>query len=382
MTILSIPFFVLSLQDIPPAEAARLEALERQIEQRERSAEEIRTRTAEQEEGLDRLRSQIVSTAAALQAAESRATELEGDLADIEVREALALEERDARSLELSQVLAALQNLERSKPPALVVSPGDAQNAALAAISLSSLTPRLAEIVDARKAEIINLAALREEKRQARAQLDDTNTALTERRRLLENLLGEREQVYNQDRAELQRVQRETRRLAAEASNIRDLIARLRDLPSPQEVLDRYRQSRRDRDLPPTFVEAKGKLDSPVSGIVTGYFGERDDGGNRRDSVELVTRPGAVVTTPYSGRVQWAAEFGALGNVLIIDVGGGFTNILIGVDRFIVAKGQRLAAGEPIGVMGSAQSAPRLQFQVRESGRPVDPAPWIQNLGR
>ncbi|NRA30444.1 MAG: peptidoglycan DD-metalloendopeptidase family protein [Parvularculaceae bacterium] len=382
MTILSLPLLLLSLQDIPPAEAARLEALERQIEQREQSAAEIRGRTEEQEEGLDRLRSQIVSTASALQAAEARATELEGDLADIEVREAIALEERDARSLELSQVLAALQNLERSRPPALVVSPGDAQRAALAAISLSSMTPRLAEIVEARKAEIIRLAALREEKRRARAQLDDTNTALTERRRLLENLLSEREQVYNQDRAELVRVEREARRLAAEASNIRELLARLRDLPSPEDVLDRYRQSRRDRDLPATFAASKGQLDSPVAGIVAGYYGERDAQGNQRDSVELVTRPGAVVTTPYSGRVQWAAEFGALGNVLIIDVGGGFSAIMIGVDRFIVQKGQPLAAGEPVGVMSSAQSAARLQFQIRESGRPVDPSPWIETLGR
>lgn len=382
MTILSLSLLLLSLQDIPPAEAARLEALERQIEQRERSAAEIRDRTEGQQEGLDRLRGQIVSTASALQAAEARATELEGDLADIEVREAIALEERDARSLELSQVLAALQNLERSRPPALVVSPGDAQKAALAAISLSSMTPRLAEIVDARKAEIIRLATLREEKRRARLQLDDTNTALTERRLLLENLLSERQQVYNQDRAELQRVEREARRLAAEASNIRELLARLRDLPSPEDVLDRYRQSRRDRDLPPTFAASKGQLDSPVAGIVAGYFGERDAQGNQRDSVELVTRPGAVVTTPYSGRVQWAAEFGALGNVLIIDVGGGFSAIMIGVDRFIVQKGQPLAAGEPVGVMSSTQSAGRLQFQIRESGSPIDPSPWIENLGR
>ncbi|MEM9839843.1 MAG: peptidoglycan DD-metalloendopeptidase family protein [Pseudomonadota bacterium] len=381
MMILALSFFV-AAQTIPPEEAARLEALERQIEERERSAAEIRQRTEEMQESLDRLRSQIVSTAAALRAAETRATELEQDLADIEAREAVALEDRDARSLELSQVLAALQNLERAKPPALVVSPGDAQKAALAAISLSSLTPRLAEIVEARKQEIITLAKLREEKRAARIQLDETNTALVERRRLLENLVSERQQSYNQDRAALDRVERDARRLAAEASSIRELIQRLRDLPSSDDVLERYRLSRRDQNLPSSFAEAQGMLESPVAGIVATAYGGRDQAGNRSDAIEYVTRPGAVVTTPYAGRVQWASDFGALGNVLIIDVGEGYTTILIGLERFIVRKGQRLGAGEPVGVMGNAVAAPRLRFQVRKDGRPVNPAPWIQSLSR
>ncbi|MEM6409645.1 MAG: peptidoglycan DD-metalloendopeptidase family protein [Pseudomonadota bacterium] len=366
--------------NVPDEEAERLKALERRIEQRRRSAAEIRERTTEMEEGLGRLKEQIVSTASALQAAEARATELEADLANIEVREAIALEERDARSLELSQVLAALQNLERSKPPALVVSPGDAQNAALAAISLSALTPRLAGIVEARKAEIVRLGALRQEKRTARQKLDETNTALTERRRLLENLLGERQAVYQKDRAELERVERETRRLAAEVSNLRELLARLRDLPSADDLLDRYRRSRRARRVAPTFADARGQLESPVAGIIAGSFGERDDLGNRRDALEFLTRQGAVVTAPYPGVVRWASEFGALGNVLIIDVGGGYTNILIGLDRFIVRKGQSLESGEPVGVMASNGLRPSLTFQIRKDSRPVDPAAWVREL--
>lgn len=369
---------LLTLQD-QPADTERLRNLERQIEEQERSAAEIRERTEEMEDQLGRLRGQLVSTASALRAAEQRATQLEQDLQSIEAREAVALEERDARSLELSQVLAALQNLERSRPPALVVSPDDAQKAALAAIALSSLTPRLAEIVDARKEEIIRLAALRAEKRQARVELDETNASLAERRRLLQDLLDDRESVYQQDKAMLERVERETRRLAAEASNIRELLRRLRDLPSSDEVLERYQQSRRDRDLPQRFADASGLLESPVTGIISGRFGERDDTGTRRDALEFVTRPGAVVTAPFSGRVQWASNFGALGNVLIIDVGDGFTNILVGVDRFIVRKGQRVGAGEPIGVMAADQRAPRLRFQVRRNGQPVNPAEWLTN---
>ncbi|MCQ8185184.1 murein hydrolase activator EnvC family protein [Parvularcula maris] len=373
MTSLLALLTALSLAQQPPTEAERLRELERQIEEQERSAAEIRSRTQELEGVLETLQDQLVSTASALQAAEARATELEQDLQDIEAREAVALEDLDKKALELSSVLAALQNLERSRPPALVVSPGDAQSAALAAISLSSLTPRLADIVEARKAEIEELARLRERKRGARAQLEETNEALGERRRLLEDLMKQRRDAFEEDQAALRRAERETRRLAAEASSLRELLNRLAELPSTEEIIERYRQSRRDRDLPARFADAKGRLDPPVAGTPARTFAR--DG--ERDAVELVTRPGAVVTAPFGGVVQWASQFGSLGNVLIVDVGGGFTHIYVGLDQFIVSKGQRVGAGEPVGVMSPQAQNPRLRFQVRDQGRPVDPTPWF-----
>ncbi|MEM0927861.1 MAG: peptidoglycan DD-metalloendopeptidase family protein [Pseudomonadota bacterium] len=377
MILLSAMMLALSVQTNSQDEATRLEDLEREIAEKERSAAEIRTRTEEMEPTLNRLRGQIVSTASALQAAEAQATQLEQDLQSIGAREAVALEERDARSMELSQVLGALQNLERSKPPALVVSPDDAQQAALAAIALSSLTPRLAQIVEDRKDEIVRLAELRVEKRDAQRRLEDTNAALAERRRLLQGLLDERESVFDRDMAALQRVERETQRLAAEASSLRDLIRRLRELPSADEVIETYQRSRRDLDLPDTFAAARGRLAYPVAGLVVGRFGERDGSGERRESVELRARPGAVVTAPYAGTVRWASDFGTLGNVLIIDVGGGYATVLLGLETFIVQKDQRISAGEPVGIMPQRSGAAPLRLQVRRSGTPVDPTPWF-----
>jgi septal ring factor EnvC (AmiA/AmiB activator) len=65
--------------------------------------------------------------------------------------------------------------------------------------------------------------------------------------------------------------------------------------------------------------------------------------------------------------------------VLIIDVGGGYKTILIGLDQFIVGTGQRVGAGEPVGVMSPQAASPRLRFQVRENGRAIDPSPWFQS---
>jgi septal ring factor EnvC (AmiA/AmiB activator) len=54
--------------------------------------------------------------------------------------------------------------------------------------------------------------------------------------------------------------------------------------------------------------------------------------------------------------------------------------------RIGVAPGQRVLAGEPVGMMGEArmasavafgsENAPELYVEFRKEGKPVDPAPW------
>jgi septal ring factor EnvC (AmiA/AmiB activator) len=56
--------------------------------------------------------------------------------------------------------------------------------------------------------------------------------------------------------------------------------------------------------------------------------------------------------------------------------------VLAGLDRLDVAAGQRLLAGEPIGVLaGSGGSGASLYVELRRNGQPVDPRPWFAARG-
>jgi septal ring factor EnvC (AmiA/AmiB activator) len=52
--------------------------------------------------------------------------------------------------------------------------------------------------------------------------------------------------------------------------------------------------------------------------------------------------------------------------------------VLAGLSHVAVAVGQWLKAGEPVGAMAEAPSIrPQLYVELRRSGAPFDPAPWL-----
>lgn len=374
-------------QTVPAAaedEAARL----REIEQRRRdnalAAAALRDRTAAQQAALQALKGQLVDIADKLQADEARMTNVEEQLAQLDAEEAVAAVDLQAKQLALSNVLAALQSLERSRPPALAVSPDDATKAAVAAAALTAVTPDLADRAADLRYDLQRIAELRAQQIRQRQALLDAEATLGERRRLLQGLLSEREAVQRQDAARLRRIEQEDLRLAREATTLRELIAGIEartedDIPaaSPRIVGAPavYAQ------LPGKFSEARSLLPLPAAGRVRSFFGDRLGGGQKAREIAVATRGGAVVTAPFRGRIAFAKPFGRLGNVIILDVGEGYKLIMSGLGELEVRAGENVRAGEPVGTM-AAQNPPLLRFQLRRDNVPIDPLPWLRADGR
>jgi septal ring factor EnvC (AmiA/AmiB activator) len=93
------------------------------------------------------------------------------------------------------------------------------------------------------------------------------------------------------------------------------------------------------------------------------------------------------VLAPADGTVKFAGEFRSYGQLLIIDVGGGYHVLLAGMERIDVQLGQFVLAGEPVAAMDSQRLAsvgatlvgttePVLYIEFRKDGASIDPAPW------
>lgn len=357
------------------SDTERLRRIEAERRANAERTQALRDRTTEAAAALNNLKARLVETADGLQVAERRATAVEDGLARLERDEKAASATLGARQRNLSEVLAALQSLERARPPALAVSPDDAGEAALAAVALAAITPELRAEADSLRVELARIARLQTRMAEERKELVAAETALAERRRLLEDLLTEREAAQRQDAARLRQLEAEDARLAREATTLRELIvgidARGRTAAEATSTPDILAA------LPARFTAARARLPMPAAGRVVGSFGDATEGGGRTEYLAIATRPGAVVTSPFAGRVDWAEPFGRLGNVVIVDVGEEYRLVLVGIGRLEVRRGAEVRAGEPIGVMAD-QAVGQLQFQIRRRNVPIDPAPWLR----
>ena len=75
--------------------------------------------------------------------------------------------------------------------------------------------------------------------------------------------------------------------------------------------------------------------------------------------------------------MAFAGPFRGYGLLLIIEHSEGYHTLLAGMAQIDCAVGQKISAGEPVGVMGQDDSKPNLYVELRRNGQPVNPLPWL-----
>ena len=75
----------------------------------------------------------------------------------------------------------------------------------------------------------------------------------------------------------------------------------------------------------------------------------------------------------------WLNGYEGYGNVVALDVGGGYTLLYAHLSQAHVVPGQLVAAGESIGQAGCTGSCTgtHLHFELRKNGVPIDPFPYL-----
>jgi septal ring factor EnvC (AmiA/AmiB activator) len=133
---------------------------------------------------------------------------------------------------------------------------------------------------------------------------------------------------------------------------------------------------------PPGPPPTPGSLARPAQGRVTTPFGRTLVSGAPATGMTIRTAPDAQVRAPGRATVQYVGPARGLGVILILRMAGGYHLVLAGLDRATVGAGQSVAAGEPLGSMSDGRhSATDLYFEIRDQGRPTDPARWLAASG-
>ena len=369
--------------------------IEKQLKERRNEESRLRDEAKAREKEVTALRHRMIEAADALQDAERRIAEINAQTTRLEQEEKEIAQSLAAQQASLGDALAALQSIERARPPALLVSPEDAAHAARTAMLLADVTPQIEARAAALKETLTRQTAVREALEQERADFERTNAEVAQRRALLADLLQQKQQERRTAERLAKAAQGETAALAARASSLRDVLNRLEKLsrvvaprrkppaPSPDRIAPgaaidppQAPALRREPYRPAkAFSAARGALKSPIAGNVIGRFGNPRPEGGKFEGLRYAAGSGAIVTAPFEGSVSFARQWGPVGNLIVLDVGGGYHILLLGVGAFLVEEGQTVKAGEPVAAMSGAGA--ELDLEIRKNGDPVNPSLWL-----
>jgi len=374
---------------------SQLKDVERALDKGLEEGRELQQKTIDIEGDINRMREESVSTAKIIQEHEADIEWLENRLKE------LTIEEKD-KSAGLGQgrsrlinVLAALQRLARRPPEALFVQPLSPTDTVRSAILLRSAVPMIELHAERLRLELAELARARSEAVRRQTEMAAAVGELKKQRARMDDLIDRKAELKKQTDSEHSKAIERTMELAAQAKNLRDLLNRLEDeniksalrIPtSPSNSAQRAAPVIKSPsvEIPapevqtPSIKKAMGTLPFPVVGQLAEQYGQATDAGLTSKGITIKTRSGAQVVAPFEGRVVFAGQFRGYGQLLIIEHSEGYHSLLAGMGRIDGVIGQRVLGGEPVGVMGNADTGdPALYVELRRDGRSINPLPWL-----
>lgn len=132
------------------------------------------------------------------------------------------------------------------------------------------------------------------------------------------------------------------------------------------------------------FAKLKGRLQWPVQGTVVSRYGNYKNTTFNIDEenygIDIQAAGEATVRSVCKGRVLRVDWIRGMGNIVIIDHGGGYTTVYGYLNVVLVNEGDLIEAGTEIGRVGSRNSlyGSNLHFQVWHNMSHQNPQGWLK----
>jgi septal ring factor EnvC (AmiA/AmiB activator) len=234
-----------------------------------------------------------------------------------------------------------------------------------------------------------NIAQLRQNRRQMEDRLAESRRAVNNLNQILNNTIAELERVQREEEERIRQLEAERLRRLAEAQRIQDAAERERAIARYSEPITRdavapSREALAALEL--SFVRNKGKMQWPVSGIITKNFGFIVHPVYRtrvqNPGIEISTEPRSPVRVVHDGYVtaifRGVPEFGDL---VIVTHGNNYRTVYANMSEIFVSPNTFLREGDVVGRSGYSGSVrgASLFFMVRGGGADnnLNPAEWI-----
>jgi septal ring factor EnvC (AmiA/AmiB activator) len=322
------------------------------------------------------LQERLIANAQRVQVLESAFRTTADEIAVLTEREAELSAQFDEDRAAVGHLLAVIQRLDADEPPALVIRSEDSLAAARGAMMLGAMLPPVYEqaAILGRQLRTLNetRTALETKNRQAREEALALNAARGE----LSSLLTQRRQqaeIAQTRLVEITSITEEAARQTSDLKSLLDRIALLRAQMGPDSGMTVVTANGGSGGL------QRGSLIRPVVG--TAVSGDSAGPGRTPGTVGpqgmwFQANGRAQAVAPTDSEVVFAGAYQNFGQVLILEILGGYHLLLAGFGRIDVQSGDLVLAGEPVGGLPEGEAA-QLYLELRRNSQTMDPAPWM-----
>jgi murein DD-endopeptidase MepM/ murein hydrolase activator NlpD len=133
------------------------------------------------------------------------------------------------------------------------------------------------------------------------------------------------------------------------------------------------------REPPPAARSGAHGFVWPVRGRIIEAYGSGSNG-TQNDGINIAARAGAPVYAAAAGEVVYVGnELRGYGNLVLIKHEGGYLTAYAHNATLMVRKGDRVARGQVIALVGATGQVrePQLHFEIRYGRDPVDPMQYL-----
>ena len=359
----------------------RLEAVQQDLDKSREKRANLDKAARKAAAELRAVKRQGVNLARKMHRHSADADRIEAQLNSLEERERTKTEKMQQRKAQLSVTLAALQRLARMPTATLVAVPQSTDNTIRTAILLRAAVPELQRDAMSLGDDLRALTSLRDQISADKVALTDSLARLKAERKSLAALTSDKFKLLKNMKSAERAAAQKAARLSARAGNLRELLEKLSirqnrpalRAPGSAPVALIPVPARKPTVTPPVTI-SRGVL--PAPGRVVTTFGAKMPNGTLSKGVFVVTRPSAAVVAPIPGRVVFAGQFRGYGNLVILELRDKGHALISGMSRIDAQVGDDVLVGEPLGEMTpSTGTAPKLYFELRRRGRPINPMP-------
>ncbi len=413
LTIFCAIFFLIagvtdSAAATPESKTKKLKTYQDRLKSEEQEKAELEQRAQSLDQELSSIKEELVNATTRMRLNEQEIGTLEQTLQELEARQDLVRGNLHKDRSSLSRLIVALERLRRVPPEAMLAKPDTPYETAQSALLMAEIAERIHKEALALKEKLTELEEITRRKEEQKNTLVKNTQTLQGQVEEISLLVGKREELYKETNHDIAARESEIQRLSLQSKNLEDLIVRLEEDRKQQEKKERERQEKEEKEEkerlrlaaleskkdirppppPKKIVKSeplpKGLSPSqlPISGIIRVRYHENDDRGAVSNGLWMEGRPAALVLAPIGGKIQFAGAFKKYGNLIIIEHAKGYHSLVAGLDKINAVVGQMVSSGEPLGVLPNASAGvkPRLYYELRHKGQPVNPSVLFSEL--